>query len=374
MLISTINIIIWEQQIQNNTKMSSLDPFSLHKYLNLWKVEWCKYCVLETTSHWLEQYRFNDIEFDIWVLTNITPEHLDYHITFENYVKAKKKLFTSIITNSKNFKWVVLPKDLDIWRKWLEELPFENEIDYWILTNASLKSGNIQELEDKTLFDIFYLWKKYWVKLNLLWEHNVYNSLWAIWVWILLWVKIEKIIQSLEKFWWLPWRLEKYERDWVIYFIDFAHTPNALDKTLSYLRKIKKNWSRIITLFWAPWNRDPFKRKPMWEIVSRLSDIVIVSDDDPDTENRYKIINQICSWIKRNVWDDFFIIPERFLAINFILNIVKPWDIVLMAWKWHENIQVTNFWKIEWNDKLKLIEAYELKEKSNNIDLDLFKN
>jgi UDP-N-acetylmuramoyl-L-alanyl-D-glutamate--2,6-diaminopimelate ligase len=350
-LLSTSTIRFWKEEFPNEYKMSSMDPMELHTILSKAKEEyWCEYAVLEVTSHWIDQFRFNDIEFDLWVLTNITEEHLDYHKTLDEYANVKKRLFQSIIKNLKPIKWAILPKDSEFWRKWIEELPFDKDIDYWVATNATLKWENIKLFSDHTEFDIKYLWKNYPVNAYLLWEFNVQNILASVWVWIILWISITNIIKSIQWFKKLTWRQERVDADWIIYFIDFAHTPNWLESILKFLSKIKWDW-KIITVFWAPWNRDKYKRPKMWKIVEKYSDVFVVTDDDPDTENRYDIINQVVKWISKIEWEDFYIIPERYFAIKFVTEIAKKWDIVLLAGKWHEMIQLTNFWKRKWNDR-----------------------
>lgn len=348
--ISTALIKIWDETLDNTKKMTSFDPKDLYWYLSEFKKNWIKYVVLEVSSHWLDQYRFYWIDFDMAVLTNITAEHLDYHKNIESYAEAKKKLFLNVIRNRKPTKYAVLPKDDDFWRRWLDEFSFDKVLDYWIIAPSTVKAENINLSLDTLEFDIKYLWKSYHILTKtLLWKHNVYNILAASCVWLLLWIDLEKIKRSIESFSWLPWRLQKIEKNWVTYFVDFAHTPKALESVLDYLNSIKKDW-RLVLVFWAPWNRDPFKRPIMWQIADRLADIIILTDDDPAKENRYDIIYQVRKWIKRTEWNNFYIIPERKYAIALAKSISKPWDIVLLAWKGHEKVQLTNFGKRKWSD------------------------
>ncbi len=348
-LISTALIKIWDEVLNNEKKMTSFDPKDLYKILAYAKWKDIKYVVLEVSSHWLDQYRFEGIDFDMWVLTNITPEHLDYHKTFEEYILTKRKLFENIVNNDKSSKMAVLPKDDEVGRMWMEDMVFEKFIDYGILTSATLRWENIKEYIDGLEFDIKYLTNKYHVKSKLLWKFNVYNILASVWVWILLKIKVEDIIKSIENFEWIPGRLQLIEKDSRYFFVDFAHTPNALKVVLDYLNNIKWNW-KIITVFGAPWNRDKFKRPKMWEIVQKNSDFFIITDDDPDTEDRYFIISNIWDWLDTYEWDRYFVIPDRKKAIDFAKYISSPGDIILVAWKGHENIQLTNFGKINYSD------------------------
>lgn len=348
-LISTVNIKIWDEELFNEAKMTSLDPMQLHKILAFAKERWCDYAVLEVSSHGIDQYRFEWISFDMWILTNITAEHLDYHKTIENYANTKKQLFYGIIKNLKPIKYAVFPKDSDYWRLWNEELSFDKSMDYWIMISSSLKAENVEETLSWTSFVLKYLGKEYPIKIELCWKFNVYNTLAAISCGMLLWIQMDKIINSVSNFGWLPWRLQRLQHNWVTYFVDFAHTPNGLESVLKFLYNVKGNW-RIITVFWAPWERDKFKRPQMWKAADKYSDIVILTDDDPAGENRYDIIAWVTKWINRKQWDNFYILPEREMALSLAVELASSWDVVFLAWKWHEQVQLTNFWKRKWND------------------------
>ncbi len=350
LLLSTTQVKIGDKIIENDKKMTSFDPKDMYKYLFLAKRQGIKYAVLEVSSHWLEQYRFYWIDFDLWVLTNISPEHLDYHKTFEDYINAKKKLFKNVLLSRKSSKMAVLPKDDEIGRKWMEEMVFDKMIDYWIMTSATLKWENIKESIDGLEFDIKYLGKYYSWKSKLKWRFNMYNILAAIWVGLLLKLKIDDILGVIEKFEGVPWRQEIVKKDWKIWIIDFAHTPKALQSVLKYLNNIKWGW-KIYTIFGAPGERDKYKRPEMAEVVSKFSDFFVITDDDPANEDRYKIIYDIWEGVDESEGKKFFVIPNRKKAIEFINGISKSWDIILLAGKGHEKIQLTNFWKIDYSDK-----------------------
>jgi UDP-N-acetylmuramyl tripeptide synthase len=182
--------------------------------------------------------------------------------------------------------------------------------------------------------------------------YNVYNILSALSVAVQIWLDIEQAISSLQWFRWVSGRMERVEKDWINYFVDFAHSPDALEKTLTFLQDIKKD-GKLIVVWWAPGNRDKLKRPDMWTIVYNYADVMIATDDDPDTENRVKIIDQLTEKIRDQDWTikQVLIVPERYLAIKLATDIARPWDIVMFAGKWHETVQLTNFWKRKWNDK-----------------------
>lgn len=354
-MISTACIKIWNKTQVNDKKMTSLDAYNLQSILAEAKNKWCKIAILEASSQWLDQSRFEWISFDYAILTNITRDHLDYHKDMEDYAEAKKKLFKYVLENKKEIKYASFPMDDKIWREWEESLAFDKKITYSIQKASALKAENIIETDNSTEFDISYLWINYHTSIKLLWEYNVLNYLAALSVWIQIWLEIQDCINCLSSFEWVSGRMEKIENNWIRYFIDFAHDPDALQKTLTYLHKIKSE-NKLILVFWAPWNRDKLKRPEMWRIWRYFSDIVIATDDDPDSENRLKILKQLTQDInyKWATEKELYIIPERELAIKFATQIAKHWDIVMIAWKWHEPIQRTNFWTRKRNDKIEL--------------------
>ena len=358
-LVSTINLKIWDNQQPNNTKLTALPPFQLQKFLQEAVNSWCEYAVIEVSSHWLAQHRVDWIDFDVAVLTNITEEHLDYHNSIDEYAKTKKQLFYKVIRNINWKGFAVLNKDDVYWKEWDEEMPFDKIETYSIQIPASIRWKEIKEFKDHTEFIVNYLSENIPAKINLLWTFNVYNVLAALATWKLLGIDLKEWVKTIQDFKWLPGRLEVIkDKKWTTYFIDFAHTPAALENVLRFLSSVKWNW-KIITVFGAPWNRDKTKRPVMWRKVNTFSDYIIVTDDDPDTEDRLSIIKDIIKWIDRKYWDRFWIQPERELAIQLAVEIAWKDDIVLIAWKWHEQVQLTNFGKRKYSDKETLLNLIE---------------
>jgi UDP-N-acetylmuramoyl-L-alanyl-D-glutamate--2,6-diaminopimelate ligase len=151
---------------------------------------------------------------------------------------------------------------------------------------------------------------------------------------------------------------EVKSKDGFSVFIDYAHTADALENVLWTLAEMK--WKgRVITVFGCTGERDTSKRPIMWQVVSRLSDVVIVTQDDDYTENTGKIIKDILPGIDRKQWEDFWIIPDRKEAIRTALVMAKKDDIVLLAWKWDEHALITNQWIIEWHERTIVEEMLE---------------
>lgn len=356
MLVWTAELKIGDTVIHNDKKMTSFDPTKLFPLLNQAKEQWCQIAVLEVSSHALAQSRFEWVEFDVAVMTNITPEHLDEHWTFEAYANTKKKLFEKVRQNAKLNKIAVFPKDDPSGKKWSETMVFEKSLTYGTRSSAGLKAENIRFDETHTECVIHYMWQQTPVRFPLIGEHNVNNVLAVFSVWLLIWLDIQSMAGSLQSFPWVPGRAQIFRKKEVRYLIDFAHQQDALEKTLTMLRSL--SWEgRIITVFGAPWLRDAYKRPLMWQVVDRLSDIVVLTDDDAMSENRLRVIADVRKWIFREEWQDFFIIPDREYALRLAVDIAKPWDTVLIAGKWHESALYTNYGVRERNEK-KIIEEY----------------
>ena len=355
-MVSTASIKIWNETTINDKKMTSLDVYQLQSLLADAKMQWCKIAILETSSHWLDQYRFEWIKFDYAILTNITRDHLDYHKNMEEYIKAKKKLFQYILENKKEIKYATFPADDKIGRERFDEMAFDKKINFSVQGSSMLKAENVVEKVTETSFDIKYLWNNYSTTCQILWQYNVYNYLTALSVWIQIWLDINKCIKSLSEFSGVDGRMQKIVHKDVTYFVDFAHSPDALEKTLNFLSSLKGE-NRLILVFGAPGNRDKLKRPEMGQIWRKYSDIVIATDDDPDTENRLAIIRQLLQDIDSNSSKNkkLFTIPEREFAIKFATKVAKPGDIVMLAGKWHEPIQRTNFGTRKRNDKEELL-------------------
>jgi UDP-N-acetylmuramoyl-L-alanyl-D-glutamate--2,6-diaminopimelate ligase len=351
-MVSTALIKVGNQVIKNEKKMTSLDIFDLFSLLASAKKQWCKIAILETSSHGLDQHRFECVDFDYALLTNITQDHLDYHGTMEDYIDAKKKLFLQVLTNAKKNTYGSFPMDDKIGKKRYEDISLEKKISFGIHHSAVLKAEDIKETLAGTTFTVNYLGNKYEVQSKMLGTHNVYNFIAALSVGVQIGVDIKQAIQSLSELAGVPWRLEHYEKNNIHYFVDFAHTPDALEKTLWFLAPLKGT-GKLITMFWAPGVRDRTKRPIMGQIVQKYSDVSIVTDDDPDTEDNIKIIEEILKGM--NQTKEIHILPERHFAMKFACEIAKPGDIVVFAGKGHETVQLTNFWKRKWNDTVELM-------------------
>lgn len=357
-MFSTVNIIIWDKEYTNNTKMTSPDAFELQKLLKIAKSQWIKIAIIETASHWIKMNRIWWINYDYLVLTNITQDHLDLHKTMEDYVNTKLEIFKKLIIYKRK-PWIkktaIINIDSDYHSLFTNET-YDSLLTYWKNNDANLYISEDTETLDWSKYFLKIWNKQIEIKSKFRWEFNTYNLTAAIWIFISMWISLNKIQEIIEKINTIPWRLEEVKNnEWYKIFIDYAHTADALEKILETLNKLKWN-SKIITVFWATWDRDKTKRPIMWEVVSRLSDVVILTQDDDYTEKTEDIIKDVLPWIERKEWEDFWIITNREDAIRTALVWAQKDDIILITWKWDEHKMITNQWAIEWHDKSKVKE------------------
>ena len=350
---STVNIIIDNEEYTNNIKMTSPDAFELQRLLKVAKSKWCEVAVIETASHWIKMHRVWWIEYDTTVLTNISQDHLDLHKTMNDYVNTKLTIFKNLISYKRK-PWVkktaVINLESEYANLFLAET-YDSLFSYWMSSDASLAAKNIKKDIDWMKFTISVAWPDLEINTSLRWEYNVYNILAAVWVFISFWIKTEIIQNAINNIKSIPWRMEEIKtNEWYKIFVDYAHTPDALENVLSDLKST--SWiKRVITVFWATWDRDKTKRPVMGEIVSRLSDIVILTQDDDYTEKTEDIMKDVLPGIERKEWDNFWMIADREEAIRTALISAKKSDVVLIAWKWDEHSLITNDWPIKWHDK-----------------------
>lgn len=352
-MFSTVNILMNWKEYQNDTKMTSPDAFVLQRLLKDAKNEWCNIAIIETASHWLKMNRVWWIEYDIAVLTNITQDHLDLHKTMEDYVNTKLSLFKNLITNTRKpkvKKTAIINIDSDYSDLFMAET-YDGLFTYWKDRWATLVAKHITQSRDTTKFEIDVAWPNINIETRLQWEFNIQNILAAVGVFMSLWIKSEIITESIKNVSGIPWRMENINNDeWYQIIIDYAHTEDALKNVLETIKSFKNIW-KIITVFWATWDRDKTKRSLMWEVVSKLSDVVILTQDDDYSEKTEEIIKDIIPWIERKEWEDYWIIPSREEAILAAIMKAEINDVVLIAWKWDEHVMITNDWPVEWHDK-----------------------
>jgi len=355
---TTINFKIAEKEWVNKTKMTTVSPFALQKFLSECVKAGCHWVIIETTSHAIVQYRNWGIDYDISILTNITHDHLDYHKTFEEYRDTKAKIFSS--GQSIN----IINVD-DKSAKYFKELPSKRTITYGL---DKPDSGHLEKPEilgkkillepQSTMFTVITPIGQIAYELKLPGKFNIYNALAAISVAVALNIHLAVTKQALEAIEFIPGRMEKVDlgQSFTV-LVDYAHTPDALEKIFQTLEAAKR--ARIIAVYGATGDRDKSKRPILGALGGRYADIVIITDEDPYTEDPVKIIEEVAAGVPRGVHHgeskvsgkNFFKVLDRKKAIDKAINMAYKDDIVIIAGKGAEECMVVGHEKIPWSDK-----------------------
>ena len=358
-MFTTVNMIIGDVEEENTMKMTTPSPFAVWDFIARARAAKCDYLVMETSSHALYYHRVHGLRYDVAVMTNISQDHLDLHKTMDNYVETKLLLFKNLYKYGirKEVRKVgVVNIDNEYASRFLsKDIVVDAMHTFGFSSNASLRADAVRNTKHGIEFDVRMPSNTFHISSKLQWEFNIMNILAAISVMISQKVSIETIVATIASVGWVPGRLEEVPnmRKAKI-FVDYAHTEDSLKNVLETLRKIEGT-KRIITLFWATWDRDKTKRPKMGRIADILSDMIILTDDDTYTEDSLAIIRGVTEGIARREGEGFWIIPDREDAIRTALLMLEPGDVLLTAGKWAETVQVTQRWSIVWNDR-KVIE------------------
>jgi UDP-N-acetylmuramoyl-L-alanyl-D-glutamate--2,6-diaminopimelate ligase len=297
--------------------------------------------VMEVSSHSLALDRVLGTEFDIAVFTNLTHDHLDFHKTMNDYLKAKLKLFSSLLTGSKKEAIGIINKD-DPHSKPILDLLKGRALAYGINYNASLSAKHIEHHLSGTSFGLATEKEVLSVRTKLVGTANVYNMLASILCALSLDEDITGVIESVEDFSGAPGRFEAVDAGQPFpVIVDFAHSPDGLQKLLEAYKPLVKG--RIILVFGCPGDRDRDKRPVMGKIAAKLADYAIISTDDPHSEDPARIINEIGKGNEK--------IVDRKKAIEKALSLAKKDDVVLIAGRGHERYQDFAGKKVEIDDR-----------------------
>ncbi|MBU0743962.1 MAG: UDP-N-acetylmuramoyl-L-alanyl-D-glutamate--2,6-diaminopimelate ligase [Gammaproteobacteria bacterium] len=301
--------------------------------------------IMEVSSHALDQSRTEGINFHTAIFTNLTQDHLDYHLTAENYFAAKAKLFTNLDNNNSS----IINID-DHYGLRLREIVHSQVLTYAIDNpNAEIKAEDIRLGLDGTAFKVKTPQGIFDIKTKLIGRHNVYNLLASIGVGVLEKIDFYLIQQAIAKFESVPGRLEYVisSKPFKV-FVDYAHSEDALRNVLSTLRELKPK--RILTVFGCGGNRDKQKRPLMGRVASELSDFLILTNDNPRNEQPEDIIADIKGGFATN-FSNYKVISDRQQAIAEAISLAKSGDFVLIAGKGHEQYQIFNNKTIKFDDR-----------------------
>ncbi len=339
-LIGTINNLIGEKIIESTNTTPS--AYELNKFFDMMVKEGCEYAVMEVSSHALDQKRVYNLNFEVAIFTNLTQDHLDYHKTMENYLMAKKKLFymcKTAVVNADDKYYEELVKGLKC--KILTYSAVKNDTTYSAKNITYKPTGVDYEIVSYGLISR--------VKMKIPGKFTVYNSIAAAICLIDLGFSVDDVTRTISSIKGVKGRAEivPTDTDYTI-IIDYAHTPDGLLNILSTFKDCPKN--RLIAVFGCGGDRDKTKRPIMGEIAARNSDYVIVTSDNPRTEDPSLIIKDIVVNMKKTR-TEYKIIENRIEAIKYAMQIAKKDDIIVLAGKGHETYQIIGKEKIHLDER-----------------------
>jgi UDP-N-acetylmuramoyl-L-alanyl-D-glutamate--2,6-diaminopimelate ligase len=351
-LVSTVQNQIGDQIITSTH--TTPDAVSLNELLNTMVNAGCSHVFMECSSHAVHQHRITGLQFTGALFSNITHDHLDYHKTFEAYIAAKKGFFDALpasafaITNSDDKRGEVMLQNTKA-----------KKLSYGLKSSADYK-GKILE---NALTGLVMLVNEIEVHFRLIGEFNAYNLLAVYGAAVNLGIESSTALTTLSMLAGAEGRFDYIiSNKQVIGIIDYAHTPDALENVLATIKKLRKGYEQVITVVGCGGDRDKTKRPIMAQTACDLSDKVILTSDNPRTEDPALIIADMEAGLNTAAKRKYISILDRKEAIKAAVEFAKPEDIVLVAGKGHEKYQDINGVKHPFDDKAILLAFFNNKD------------
>lgn len=319
----------------NNTTPDILEVYNLLLDASKSKIE---YVVMEVSSHSLDYQRLEGLKFSLVVFTNLTKDHLDHHLTMENYLNSKLKIFNYLKDDA-----VVITNTDSEYGKYFEKGNYKTvgtkDCDYKIIDYECLNDSSFVGFEVDNVY--------YGVNINLINKYNAYNYVEAFAVIDSLGVDKDDIVRVSHNVWPPKGRCDMINYKTNIVVVDYAHTPDAVSNVLNSFRD--NALGKIYTIIGCGGNRDRTKRPQMAQISTDISDYVIFTDDNPRYEDENTIINDMIEWLTNN---NYIIIHNRKTAIEKGIDMLCDKDILLILGKGHEDYQIIKDQKLYFDDKV----------------------
>lgn len=331
------------REIRKST-MTTPDALSIAKFSAKMAEAGTEYMIIEASSHAIDQNRLAGINFSAAAFTNLSGEHLDYHKTRENYLTAKTRLFAGLDENA----FAIINGD-DAASKEIARHTTAQKLFYGLGSTADI-SASIESMDiTGTLFTLSYNGRSAEVTTPLLGKYNISNHLAAAGLCIAAGLELTQIADGLSRLQRVPGRLEAvgFDGDFTV-LIDYAHTDDAMKNVLSTLKPLCKG--RLCVVFGCGGDRDKTKRPRMAKVAHAIADSIIITSDNPRTEEPEKIISDILTGLTANASTKVETIPDRRRAIETAIKNAEAGDIILIAGKGHEDYQIKGSEKIHFND------------------------
>ncbi len=328
------------------------DAVSLNKLLAEMVNEGCTHVFIECSSHAIHQKRIAGLQFTGALFSNITHDHLDYHKTFDEYIKVKKKFFDDLpstafaITNADDKRGMVMLQNTNA-----------KKYAYSLKTMADFKG----KILDNALTGLQMIVNEIEVHFRLIGEFNAYNLMAVYGAALCLGEDKYQVLTALSMLTGAEGRFDYIiSSQQIIGIIDYAHTPDALENVLSTIKKLRKGYEQIITVVGCGGDRDKTKRPIMAQTACNLSDKVILTSDNPRSEEISDILKDMETGLDSAAKRKYISISDRKEAIKTAVSLAKEEDIILIAGKGHEKYQDIKGTKYPFDDKAVLLEVFEM--------------
>lgn len=312
--------------------------------------------VMEVSSHALEQNRVGGCRFNGAVFTNLTQDHLDYHITMDNYFKAKALLFEHL----KEGDFAVINADDEFGDRFISVVPEGVKVyTYGVRQQSDVMARNINFSLNGAEFTLVENAKEHKVNLHMNGMFSVYNVLAAVTAALAIGIDIETALKALQNVKGVAGRFEVVVKKPLV-IVDYAHTPDGLENVLKSAREITPEDGKLICLFGCGGDRDATKRPKMGAIAEKLADKIVITSDNPRTEDPQTIITDIIAGLKSVNTESVIVEPDRGAAIALLKTIANNNDVVLIAGKGHEDYQILKDRTIHFDDREEARKVFEV--------------
>lgn len=347
-LIGTIECLIGE--LRYPSSHTTPDVITNHKILREMTIQKCHLAVMEVSSHALVQKRVDQINFDVAIFTNLTLEHLDYHETMEAYGKAKKILFQQLneTGEKKRLKWAIVNNDSP-WSPLMLEGCSANILTYGIENDSDLQASDIHLEQDGTYAKVSFMGKHVDCFWPIVGRFNIYNCLAAIAVCLTRDIPLDLIASQMRQISEIRGRLQAVKNSLGIQiYVDYAHSDDALLNVLKTLVELKNSSERLVVVFGCGGDRDRSKRPKMARACEIYADFCILTSDNPRSEDPVKICEEARVGFTKSTGYEVEI--DRRAAISKAIKWARPGDMILIAGKGHEAVQIFAHKTIEFDD------------------------
>ncbi len=340
------------------SQLTTPDPLTLQRRLKEFLALGARAAAFEVSSHALSQSRADSLPFAVGVFTNFTRDHLDYHRSMENYFAAKERLFNELLGRHPTTSVAILNGDDPAIRK----IKVKEGVHVWWYghSNADFSFRILKQDLNGSLFHLSTPRGNVEIQLPCPGEHNVYNAVAAVAVGLSAGVSLSTASEALSQFHGAPGRLEKVPNLRGLHiFVDYAHTDDALRtvlRSLTSLRATAKSTGRILTVFGCGGDRDKGKRPLMAQAASEFSDVIVLTSDNPRSEDPQQILKEIRAGIPKEWKGQLIIEADRRQAFADALQTAQEGDVILVAGKGHEDYQIVGREKLKFADNEVLAE------------------